>query len=79
MRRIEGQARGIARMMEDDRYCIDILQQITATEAALRATKSKVLAIHAGHCIEQAVESGDKADQREKFTELVDLFGRVGR
>ena len=79
MKRIEGQARGIAKMMEDDRYCIDILQQMSATEAALRAAKSKILAIHAGHCIEEAVQSGDKASQREKFTELVDLFGKVGR
>lgn len=79
MKRIEGQARGIAKMMEDDRYCIDILQQMSATEAALRAAKSKVLTIHAGHCIEEAVESGDKVAQRQKFTELVDLFGKVGR
>lgn len=79
MKRIEGQARGIAKMMADDRYCIDILQQMSATEAALRAAKAKVLAIHAGHCIEEAVRSGDQAAQREKFTELVDLFGKVGR
>ena len=79
MKRIEGQARGIIRMMEKDRYCIDILQQMSATEAALRAAKAKILSIHAGHCVEEAVESGDKAAQREKFTELVDLFSKVGR
>jgi len=79
MKRIEGQARGIVRMMEDDRYCIDILQQMTAMEAAIRAAKSKVLAIHASHCVEEALQAGDTAAQREKFTELVDLFGKVGR
>ncbi len=79
MRRVEGQARGIARMMEDERYCIDILNQMTAMEAALRAAKAKVLAIHAGHCIEDALQGGDIAAQREKFTELVALFGKVGR
>ena len=46
MRKIEGQARGIAKMMEDDRYCIDILQQFSAMEAALRSTKMKILEIH---------------------------------
>ena len=79
MKRIEGQARGIAKMMEDDRYCIDILQQMTAMEAALRATKAKILAIHAGHCVEDALQSGSPAEQREKFTELVELFQKAGR
>ena len=45
----------------------------------VRAAKSKVLAIHASHCIEDAVQGGDPAVQREKFTELIDLFGKVGR
>lgn len=79
MRRVEGQARGIVKMMEEDRYCIDILQQMAAMEGALRAARSKVLSIHAGHCVEDAVQSGDAAAQREKFTELVDLFSKVGR
>lgn len=79
MKRIEGQARGIAKMMQDERYCIDILQQMSAMEAAIRAAKSKVLNIHAGHCVEEALQGGDIADQREKFSELVDLFGKVGR
>ena len=79
MKRIEGQARGVTRMMEDERYCIDILQQMTALEAAIRAAKSKVLAIHASHCIEDAVTSGDAVIQREKFAELVALFGKMSR
>ena len=79
MRKIEGQARGIAKMMEDDRYCIDILQQFAAVEAALRSARSEVLKIHAAHCIEDAIKSGDKADQKQKFAELVALFEKQGR
>ena len=79
MRRIEGQARGIARMMEEDRYCIDILHQMSAMEAAMKAARAKVLEAHAGHCIEEAITGGDEADQREKFKELIDLFGKHGR
>lgn len=79
MRKIEGQARGIAKMMEDDRYCIDILQQFSAMEAALRSTKMKVLEIHTNHCVEEALTSGNKADQKEKIAELVNLFGKMGK
>ena len=79
MKRIEGQARGVARMMEEQRYCIDILQQLSAIEAAVRAAKSKVLEMHAAHCIEDAIVAGDVEDQRQKFRELVDLFEKVGR
>lgn len=79
MRKIEGQARGIARMMEEDRYCIDILQQFSAVEAALRAARSEVLKIHAAHCVEDAIVSGDKAEQKAKFEELVSLFEKLSR
>ena len=79
MRKIEGQARGIGKMMEDDRYCIDILQQFSAMEAALRSTKMKILEIHTNHCVEEALNSGSKADQKEKIAELVNLFGKMGK
>jgi|TARA_R110000765_G_scaffold168893_1_gene273888 CsoR family transcriptional regulator, copper-sensing transcriptional repressor len=79
MHRIEGQVRGIAKMMEDGRYCIDILQQFSAVEAALRATKMKILEIHINHCVEEALTSGNKADQKEKIAELVSLFGKMGK
>ncbi|MEP7351304.1 MAG: metal-sensitive transcriptional regulator [Sphingorhabdus sp.] len=79
MRKIEGQARGIAKMMEDDRYCIEILQQFSAMEAALRSTKMKILEIHTHHCVEEALISGSKADQKEKIAELVGLFGKMGK
>ena len=79
MRRIEGQARGITKMMEENRYCIDILQQFSAIEAALRSTRAEVLKIHAAHCVEEAIASGDKHDQKQKFAELVSLFEKQGR
>lgn len=79
MRRIEGQARGIAKMMEENRYCIDILQQFSSIEAALRSTRAEVLKIHAAHCIEEAIASGDKHDQKQKFSELVSLFEKQTR
>ncbi len=79
MRRIEGQARGVRKMMEDERYCIDLLTQLSAIEAAVRAAKQKVLAIHAANCVEAVIDSGNAAEQREKFDELIMLFGKLGR
>jgi CsoR family transcriptional regulator, copper-sensing transcriptional repressor len=79
MRRIEGQARGIIRMMQDERYCIDILQQLAAMEAALRAARMKFLNIHAKTCVEEVITSQDKAEQSEKLSELIALFEKMGR
>lgn len=76
LRRIEGQVRGIARMLEEERYCIDVLTQIQAIKAALNKVEEQVLKDHAATCIEEAIESGDIEDQREKFSELVELFGK---
>ena len=77
LRRIEGQMRGIARMIEEDRYCIDILHQIQAAKAALRKVESAVLKGHAAHCVEDAIRAGSPAAQREKFSELIDLFEKA--
>lgn len=77
--RIEGQVRGVAKMVEDDRYCIDIITQIAAVRAALRRAEDEILKDHVAHCVEHAVSSGDKADQRDKIAELVALIGRVER
>lgn len=74
--RIEGQVRGVARMVEEERYCIDILTQIRAIKAALNKVETVVLKDHADHCIAQAIKSGNADDQKEKFNELVDLFER---
>lgn len=75
--RIAGQVRGVAQMIADDRYCIDILHQIHAIKAALARAESEVLKDHAARCVAEAIASGDAADQRAKFNELIELFDRV--
>jgi DNA-binding FrmR family transcriptional regulator len=77
--RIEGQVRGLGRMVEDDRYCIDIVTQIAAVRAALRKAEEEILREHVAHCVEHAISSGDKADQRRKVAELMDVMGRAAR
>jgi CsoR family transcriptional regulator, copper-sensing transcriptional repressor len=77
--RIEGQVRGIARMVEEDRYCIDVLTQVQAVRAALVRVETEMLKDHLGHCIEGAIISGDKEQQRQKASELVELLGRTAR
>jgi DNA-binding FrmR family transcriptional regulator len=75
--RIEGQVRGVARMVEQDRYCIDVLTQIQAVRAALAKVESEMLKAHLGHCIESAIVSGDKDEQRRKASELIELMERA--
>lgn len=77
--RIEGQVRGLARMVEGDRYCIDIVTQISAVRAALRRVEGEIMRDHVSHCVEHAIASGDKAEQRRKVSELMDVFGRADR
>ncbi|MAK82036.1 metal-sensitive transcriptional regulator [Phenylobacterium sp.] len=77
--RIEGQVRGVARMVEDDRYCIDILTQVQAARAALARVETELLKDHLDHCIEGAIVSGDAEEQRRKASELIDLLGRATR
>lgn len=79
LHRIEGQVRGVARMVEEDRYCIDILHQLRAVKAALSRAESEILKNHAHRCVEDAIIAGDTAAQRTKFTELVDLFEKAKR
>jgi DNA-binding FrmR family transcriptional regulator len=77
--RIEGQVRGLARMVENDRYCIDIVTQLSAARAALRRAEEEILRDHVASCVEGAIKSGDKADQRRKVAELMDVFARAER
>jgi DNA-binding FrmR family transcriptional regulator len=79
LKRIEGQVRGLSRMVEDDRYCIDVVTQILAVRAALRRVEEEVLRDHVAHCVEHAIASGDKADQRQKIAELMAVLERVER
>jgi len=79
LRRVEGQVRGIIGMIEDNRYCIDILHQMQAVKAALARAESDILKDHAASCVEKAITSGDADEQRTKVSELVDLFDRLKR
>ena len=77
--RIEGQVRGLARMVEEDRYCIDIVTQIAAVRAALRRLEEEILRDHVAHCVERAINSGNKTDQRRKIEELMAVVSRADR
>ena len=77
--RIEGQVRGIAKMVEDDRYCIDILTQLGAVDTALEAVALKVLEEHVQHCVAGALASGDPQLANEKTTELLGAVQRFAK
>ncbi len=77
--RIEGQVRGLARMVDEDRYCIDIVTQISAVRAAVRKVEEEVLRDHVVHCVEGAIASGNKGEQRRKIAELMDVLERADR
>lgn len=77
--RIEGQVRGLARMVEGNRYCIDVVTQIAAVRAALRRVEEEVLRDHVGHCVEHAITSGNAGEQRKKIAELMEVLGRAQR
>jgi DNA-binding FrmR family transcriptional regulator len=77
--RIEGQVRGISRMIEDDRYCIDILTQLGAVDTALEAVALKVLEEHVNHCVAGALASGDAKEATEKSRELLEAVQRFAK
>jgi DNA-binding FrmR family transcriptional regulator len=79
LNRIEGQVRGLSKMIDEDRYCIDVITQIGAVRAALDRVEQEILRDHVGHCVENAIASGNKADQRQKIAELMDVLGRTKR
>jgi DNA-binding FrmR family transcriptional regulator len=79
LHRIEGQVRGIEKMVEDDRYCIDILTQVSAVGTALDAVAVKVLDEHVRHCVAAALASGDEADAQTKTEELLQAVQRFSR
>ena len=77
LRRIEGQIGGIRRMVEDDRYCVDIFTRIDAVRAALHRVEQQVSRDHIAHCVADAFASGDPEQQREKVEELISAIGRM--
>jgi DNA-binding FrmR family transcriptional regulator len=79
LHRIEGQIRGIERMVEQDRYCIDVLTQIAAANTALESLALKILEEHVSHCVAGALESGDEETAAEKSRELLAAVERFTR
>lgn len=79
LRRVEGQVRGVARMVEEGRYCVDIITQIQAARAALARIEREVLEAHANACVAAAAASGDATAQAEKLAELTILLRRALR
>ena len=78
LRRIEGQIRGLQRMVEDERYCADILMQVSSVQEALRGTSRALLRNHLRHCATAAIRSDDPAASEAMYDELVGLMGRMG-
>ena len=79
LHRIEGQVRGIDRMVDDDRYCIDILTQVAAVNTALESLAFKVLDDHVNHCVSDALSSGDPKEAAAKSKELMEAVQRFAR
>jgi CsoR family transcriptional regulator, copper-sensing transcriptional repressor len=79
LHRIEGQVRGLERMVEEDRYCIDVLTQISAVTTALESLALRILDDHVRHCVADALASGDQEAAQEKSRELLDAVQRFAR
>jgi DNA-binding FrmR family transcriptional regulator len=79
LKRIEGQVGGLLRMVDDDRYCVDLLTQINAVRAALHKVEEQVLRDHVSHCVAGAFGSGDAVEQRHKVEELIATIARMTR
>jgi DNA-binding FrmR family transcriptional regulator len=79
LRRIEGQVRGVQRMVQEQRYCVDVLMQISAIQESLRGVGTRLLRAHLEHCVAAAATSGDPHRARTVGEELADLFGKYGR
>jgi CsoR family transcriptional regulator, copper-sensing transcriptional repressor len=77
--RAEGQVRGIARMVEEDRYCIDILTQLAAVDTALESVALEILEDHVTHCVAGALASGDETDAENKIDELLEAVRRFAK
>ena len=77
LNRIEGQVRGLCRMVEDERYCIDVVTQVSAVRAALKRVEEQVLKDHVAHCVERAISAGDRDEQLQKVSELMRVLGKM--
>lgn len=78
VRRVIGQLEGVAKMIEDDRYCVDVLLQIASAQAALGQTSKLVLRAHVETCVASALAAGKPAERKQKIDELMEVFARYG-
>ena len=76
LRRIEGQVQGIQRMVEEEKYCVDILLQLTAVEGAVEQVQRLLLGRHIESCVADAIRSGNTRDRQKKVDELLEVFAR---
>jgi len=74
--RIEGQVRGVARMVEEDRYCIDVINQVRAVRAALDKVEQEILHDHLQHCVAHAFHGGSERERQTKIDELIEVLDR---
>lgn len=79
LKRIEGQVGGLLRMVDEDRYCVEVLTQINAVRAALHKVEEQILRDHVSHCVVDAFATGNVIEQRHKIEELVTTIGRMTR
>jgi DNA-binding FrmR family transcriptional regulator len=79
LRRIAGQVEGVSRMIEDDRYCVDVLLQIASAQAALGQAGALVLRSHVDTCVSEAMNNGTAGQRKKKVDELMDVFSRYSR
>ncbi len=78
LRRIEGQVRGLQRMVEEERYCADVLTQMSSVQEALRGAAKSLMRNHLKHCASNAIRSGAPEEAEAMYDELVELMGRLG-
>ncbi len=78
LRRIEGQVQGIQRMVEEEKYCVDILLQLTAVQGAVEQVQKLLLGRHIASCVSDAIRSGNVRERQKKIDELLDVFSRFG-
>jgi CsoR family transcriptional regulator, copper-sensing transcriptional repressor len=79
LKRVEGQVRGIHRMVEEERYCADVLTQISSVQEALRAVGKLLMRNHLEHCVTDALRSGDRLEAERAYQEVLDLMYRHAR
>ncbi len=79
LRRIEGQVRGVQKMIEDRRYCVDIITQLQSISAAIARVQERILKRHLEHCVTEAIRSGREEDKREKIEEIIDVLRNYGK